>query len=464
MTEALHFLSIDAAGRRIADGSLSPVDLVQAVADRIAAVDPAINSYVTPTIDAALACARAAAAEIAAGRRLGPLHGIPVGIKDIFATAGVRTTAHSHILVDNVPAEDCVAVARLKAAGAVVMGKLATHEFAFGGPDWTLPFPPARNPWNREHFTGGSSSGSGAAVAAGLCLGAMGSDTAGSIRMPAAFCGIAGIKPTYGRVSRRGVAPLAFSLDHAGPMCWTSRDAALMLQAIAGHDPQDPASADVPVPDFAAALTGDISGLRVGVVRHFYEEDDRADADVLAAMDAGLDVLRGLGATVEDVRLSPAQDYSACCNILMLSEAFAIHEADLRTRPEKFGWILRDRMILASLLTAADYVQANRARRQLAAEMEAALDRFDVLVTAGAWSAAPRIDAISPYYLFRRPLLTAPCDVTGLPALSVCNGFSAGGLPLAMQVFGRRFDEATVLKVGDAYERATPWRGRRPVL
>lgn len=268
---------------------------MQAVADRIAAVDPAINSYVTPTIDAALACARTAAAEIAAGRRLGPLHGIPVGIKDIFATAGVRTTAHSHILADNVPTEDCVAVARLKAAGAVVMGKLATHEFAFGGPDWTLPFPPARNPWNREHFTGGSSSGSGAAVAAGLCLGAMGSDTAGSIRMPAAFCGIAGIKPTYGRVSRRGVAPLAFSLDHVGPMCWTSRDAALMLQAIAGHDPHDPASADVPVPDYAAALTGDISGLRVGVVRHFYEEDDRADAEVLAAMDAGLDVLRGLG-------------------------------------------------------------------------------------------------------------------------------------------------------------------------
>ncbi|BBK31361.1 aspartyl-tRNA(Asn)/glutamyl-tRNA(Gln) amidotransferase subunit A [Stella humosa] len=464
MTDALHFLTIDEASRRIGDGSLSPVDLVQAVADRIAAVDPAINSYVTPTIDAALADARTAAAEIAAGRRIGPLHGIPVGIKDIFATKGVRTTAHSHILADNVPDEDCVAVARLKAAGAVVMGKLATHEFAFGGPDWTLPFPPARNPWNRDHFTGGSSSGSGASVAAGLCLGAMGSDTAGSIRMPAAFCGIAGIKPSYGRVSRRGVAPLAFSLDHAGPMTWTSRDAALMLQAIAGHDARDTASADVPVPDYAAALTGSVSGLRIGVVRHFYEEDDRADAEVLTAMDAGYDVLRGLGATVEDVRLSPAQDYSACCNVIMLSEAFAIHESDLRTRPEKFGWILRDRMILASLLTAGDYVQATRARRQLAAEMEAALERYDVLVTAGAWTPAPRIDAISPYYLFRRPLLTAPCDVTGLPALSVCNGFSASGLPLAMQVLGRRFDEATVLRVGDAYERATPWRGRRPNL
>lgn len=464
MTTPLHHLTIDEAQRRIAAGTLSPVELTRALVERIAAVDGAIDSYVTPTPDAALAEAEAATAEIAAGRRLGPLHGIPLGIKDIYATAGVRTTCHSHLLADHVPAEDSVPVARLRAAGAVILGKLATHEFAFGGPDWTLPFPPARNPWNREHFTGGSSSGSGAAVAAGLCLGALGSDTAGSIRMPAAFCGIAGIKPTYGRVSRRGVAPLAFSLDHAGPMCWTSRDAALVLQAIAGHDPRDPASAAVPVPDYAAALSGDVSGLRMGVIRHFYETDDRADDEVLAAMDAGFDVLRGMGAVVEDVQLSPAQDYSACCNIIMLSEAFAVHEADLRRRPEKFGWILRDRMILASQLTAADYVQATRVRRQLAAEMEAALQRYDVLLTAGLWTPAPRIDQVAPYYLFRRPLLTAPCDVTGLPALSVCNGFSAGGLPLAMQVVGRRFDEATVLRVGDAYERATPWRGRRPNL
>ncbi len=464
MSTPLHHLTIAEASRRIAAGELSPVALTQAFVDRIAAVDGAINSYVTPTLDAALAEARAAAAEIAAGRRRGPLHGIPVAIKDIYATAGVRTTCHSHILADNVPTEDAVPVARLRAAGAVVLGKLATHEFAFGGPDWTLPFPPARNPWNTEHFTGGSSSGSGAAVASGLCMGALGSDTAGSIRMPAAFCGIAGIKPTYGRVPRRGVTPLAFSLDHAGPMCWTSRDAALLLQGIAGHDPQDPASATVAVPDFASALTGSVAGLRIGVIRHFYEADDRADDEVLAAMDAGFDVLRGMGATVEDVTLSPAQDYSACCNIIMLSEAFAIHEADLRRRPEKFGWILRDRMILASLLTAADYVQATRVRRQLAAEMEAALERYDVLLTAGAWTPAPRIDAIAPYYLFRRPLLTAPCDVTGLPALSVCNGFSESGLPLAMQVIGRRFDEATVLRVGDAYERATPWRDRRPAL
>lgn len=462
MTAPLYFLTIDEASRRIAAGTLSPVDLVQAVADRIAAVDAKLDSYVLPTVETALAEARRATGEIAAGRRRGPLHGIPVGIKDIIRTAGVRTTCHSHILADDVPAEDAVVVARLKAAGAIPMGKLATHEFAFGGPDWTLPFPPARNPWNREHFTAGSSSGSGAAVAAGLCLGALGSDTAGSIRMPAAFCGIAGLKPTYGLVSRRGVYPLAFSLDHVGPMCWTSRDCALMLQAIAGHDPDDPGSADRPVPDYAAALTGDVRGLRIGVVRHFYETDDRADDDTRAAMDAGFAVLRRLGAEVEDVTLSPAQDYSACGNILMLGEGFAVHEAELRTRPEKFGWILRERLVLGGMLSAADYIQASRLRRKLAAEMERALARCDVLVTAGAWSAAPRIDNVPPFQFFRRPSLMSPGNVSGLPALSVCNGFSASGLPLAMQVIGRRFDEATVLRVGDAFERATPWRDRRP--
>ncbi|BBK36398.1 glutamyl-tRNA(Gln) amidotransferase subunit A [Allostella sp. ATCC 35155] len=462
MTAPLHFLTIDAASRQIADGTLSPVALVQAVADRIAAVDARLDSYVLPTIEMALAEARRAEAEIAAGRRLGPLHGVPVGIKDIVQTAGVRTTCHSHILADSVPDQDAVVVARLKEAGAILMGKLATHEFAFGGPDWTLPFPPARNPWNRDHFTAGSSSGSGAAVAAGLCLGALGSDTAGSIRMPAAFCGIAGIKPTYGRVSRRGVYPLAFSLDHVGPMCWTARDCALMLQAIAGHDPEDPASADVAVPDYAAALTGDIAGLRVGVVRHFYEVDDRADEEVLAAMEAALGVLRGLGAEVVDVTLSPGQDYSACGNILMLAEGFAVHEADLRSRPEKFGWILRERLVLGGMLSAADYIQAGRLRRRLAAEMEAALERVDVLVTPGAWSAAPRIDEVPAFQFFRRPSLMSPGNVSGLPALCVCNGFSQSGLPLALQVMGRRFDEATVLRVGDAFEQATPWRDRRP--
>ncbi|MGE0723050.1 MAG: amidase [Alphaproteobacteria bacterium] len=461
---ALHHLTIADAADRIAAGTLTATALTRALLDRIEALNPRLNAYVLVTAEAALAEAAAADAEIAAGRRRGPLHGIPIAVKDLYATAGVRTTGHSHVLVGHVPGEDSAAVARLRAAGAVILGKLATHEFAFGGPDWTLPFPPARNPWNTDHFTGGSSTGSAAAVAAGLCLGALGSDTGGSIRMPSTYCGITGIKPTYGLVSRRGVLPLAFSMDHCGPMAWTARDNALMLAALAGHDPRDPASAALAPGDYAAALDGRIEGLRVGVIRHFWEEDDRANDEVCHSIDAALEVLRGLGASVEDVRASPAQDYSACCNVVMLSEALAIHERDLDRHPERFGWILRDRMLLARFLSAADYVQALRLRRVLAAEMEALLARSDVVVVAGAWTAAPRIDEVPPYYLFRRPLLTAPFNVTGHPAVAVCCGFSSGGLPLGMQIAGRRFDEATVLKVADAYERATPWRRRRPAM
>ncbi|MCC7271708.1 MAG: amidase [Alphaproteobacteria bacterium] len=464
MSLPLHHLTIAEASRRIAARELSPVELTKAVLDRIAAVDGRLNSYVLVTPERAIADARAAEAEIMAGRWRGPLHGIPVGIKDIYATAGIRTTCHSHLLMDNVPTEDAVAVARLGAAGAVLMGKLATHEFAFGGPDWTLPFPPARNPWNTDRFTGGSSSGSGAAVAAGLCLGALGSDTAGSIRTPSAFCGIAGIKPSYGLVSRRGVAPLAWSLDHIGPMAWTAEDAGLMLQAIAGHDPGDPASATVPLPDYAAALDGDVRGLRIGVVRHFHERDDRADADIAAGIDGALRTLAERGAVVEDVTLSPLQDYSAACVLIMNAEALAVHERDLKATPEKYGWIFRDRMTLATFVTAADYVQATRLRRILTAEADAALARCDVLVCAVIWSAAPAIETIPPYGMFRKPMLTGPFNLTGHPAMSVCTGFSADGMPLAMQIVGRRFDEATVLRVADAYEKATPWRDRRPPL
>ncbi|MGE0715102.1 MAG: amidase, partial [Alphaproteobacteria bacterium] len=354
MSDALHYLTIAEASRRIARRELSPVELTRAVLDRIAAVDGKLNAYVLVTPERAMADARRAEAEVMAGRWRGPMHGIPIGIKDIYATAGIRTTCHSHLLMDNVPTEDAVAVAKICEAGAVVLGKLATHEFAFGGPDWSLPFPPARNPWKTDRFTGGSSSGSGAAVAAGLALGAFGSDTAGSIRTPSAFCGLAGIKPSYGLVSRRGVAPLAWSLDHIGPMTWTAEDAALMLQAIAGHDPGDPASAAVAIPDYAAALTGEVRGLRIGVVRHFHERDDRADLDIARGIDGALATLAGAGAIVEDVTLSPLQDFSAACVAIMNTEALAVHERDLKAQPDKYGWIFRDRMTLATFLTAAD--------------------------------------------------------------------------------------------------------------
>src|SRR5438046_7555222 len=280
------YLTIAEAARLIESRELSPVELVDSRLDRIARLDGRLNSFIRLLADEARRDARAAEAEIAAGKYRGPLHGIPIGLKDIYETAGVATTGHSKVMQDHVPKADAFSVKRLRAAGAVVMGKLATHEFALGGPSFDLPWPPARNPWDATRFTGGSSSGTGASVAAGLGLGAPGSDTGGSIRGPAAFCGLAGIKPTYGLISRLGILPLGFSLDHAGPMAWTAEDCAIMLQAMAGPDPADPGSANRPIPDYRAGLAGDVKGLRVGLIRHFYERDKEANAATSNAIDA----------------------------------------------------------------------------------------------------------------------------------------------------------------------------------
>lgn len=459
----LHFLTIAEASGLLQSRALSAVELTNHLLARIEAVDPQVNSYLLVTADRALDDAKAADAALARGEA-GPLCGIPVALKDIYDTAGIRTTSGSHLHADRVPEADSVAAARLRQAGTVLLGKLQTHEFAFGGPSWDLPAPPARNPWNTDHFTGGSSSGSGAAMAAGLALGTLGTDTAGSIRMPAFFCGIAGLKPTYGRVSRRGVSPLGYSLDHCGPMTWTSRDAAIMMQELAAFDPGDPGSADKPVPDYAAALNGDIRGLKIGLIRHFYDGDDQAEEPVQQAMAAAVETLQGLGATVEPLQLSPIQTYHACNMVLMMGEAMALHEPFVRATPEKYGEIFRDRMMLASVLTAQDYVQAARLRRSLAAEVQAQFGQYDVLLTAGGWGPAPPIDQMSPLYVFQRPLLTSPFNVTGSPVASVCNGFAESGLPVGMQIVGRPFDEATVLRVADAYETATAWRDRRPEL
>ena len=272
-----------------------------------------------------------------AGNCRGPLHGIPIGLKDIYETKGVPTTGHSKVLIDHVPQQDATSVRRLTEAGAIVLGKLATHEFALGGPSFDLPWPPARNPWDTSRFTGGSSSGTGAAVAAGLVLGGTGSDTGGSIRGPAAFCGLAGLKPSYGRISRAGILPLAFSLDHAGPMAWTAEDCAIMLQAMAGHDPADPASANRPVPDYRAALSGDVKGLRIGLIRHFYENDNPANEATRQGIAAAVKVFEDLGCSVRELRLSPLADWAACGVMIMLSEAYAIHQATLRERFGDYG-------------------------------------------------------------------------------------------------------------------------------
>ena len=466
MTEQLPFLTIAEAARLIESRKLSPVELTAALIARAQALDPQINAYVTTTFDGALEQAHKAEAEIAAGRYRGPLHGVPFGLKDMYDTAGIRTTAHSKILIDNVPTRDAAAVTRLYEAGAILMGKLATHEFAHGGPSFDLPWPPARNPWNTAYFTGGSSSGSAAAVAAGLVPGALGTDTGGSIRSPAWLSGIVGFKPTFGRVSRYGMIPFSASCDHAGPMAWTVEDCALMLNAIAGFDARDTGSHDRALPDFQKACREDIRGLRIGVVRHFWERDLPANAEMAVAMESVIEVLQRLGAQLEDVRLRPLQQYYDVRIALTESELFAIHRRNLIERPRDYGQHFLGRALCGCLFTAADYVQAQRERARMIAEMGPFYAKYDALLTNGA-GPAPRLDAhraIGFTGKWQTPSMGTLATITGGPAIAVPCGFSKDGLPVGMQIIGRPFDEETVLRVAHAYEKATPWRDRRPAL
>jgi aspartyl-tRNA(Asn)/glutamyl-tRNA(Gln) amidotransferase subunit A len=459
----MQFLTITEASRAIAQRALSPVELTRAFLARIEALDAQLNAYLLVTAEAALAAARVAEAEIMAGRYRGPLHGIPYALKDIFCTAGIRTTGHSRTRQDHVPTEDAETVRRLQAAGAILLGKLATHEFAHGGPSFDLPWPPARNPWDLARFTGGSSSGSGAAVAAGLAMAALGSDTGGSIRNPAALCGIVGLKPTYGLVSRRGVWTNSFSYDHVGPMAWTAEDCALLLQAIGGHDPADPASAPRALPDYRAALTPDLKGVRIGVLHEQFETESPVGAPLRTALEAAFAVLRGLGATLEDARLRPLADYADVKITHAESELYAVHEAAFRADPGLFGEDFLARSLAAVLIRGEDVVQAERARRAMIAEAAPLWDRFDAVVTAGP-GPAPLLSAHRPLHFWQKSSFTTPFNVLGGPALSQCIGFTEDGLPLAMQVAGRPFTDAAVLRIAHAYEQATAWRGRRPVL
>jgi aspartyl-tRNA(Asn)/glutamyl-tRNA(Gln) amidotransferase subunit A len=460
----MSILTIAEAAKLIAAKKLSPVELAKTHLERIGRLDPQLNAFLMVTEERALADAKAAEARQMSGSPRGKLDGIPIAHKDIYNTAGIRTTAHSKLLKDNVPTRDARTVAKWAEAGTVMLGKLSTHEFAFGGPSFDLPWPPARNPWNREHFTAGSSSGTGAAVAAGLIMGGTGSDTGGSIRGPAALCGIAGIKPTYGLCSRVGILPLAYSLDHAGPMAWTAEDCALLLQGMAGHDPEDPASADRPVPDFTAELGKGAKGLRIGVVRHFFETDNRASDATRAGIDGALDFFRKEGAEVRDITLSPLIEYFAVGWLIMVTEAFALHGPWLRERFTDYSEMLRDRVALAAMLTGPDIVQATRRRRVLCREMAEAMADLDVIVMASAPAEAPRIDNVPKWSGIEKPSFTMPCNVTGFPAISICTGFGQGGLPVSMQLAGKPFAEPTLLRAAHAYETAMPWRSKRPAM
>lgn len=463
MTDVAPFLTIAGASRLIAAKKLSPVELTKALLARIAAIDPKLNAFLAVTEKPALTAARAAERAVMAGKR-SPLLGIPVAYKDIYETAGVATTAHSRILQNNVPAHDAETVRRLREAGVVMLGKLATHEFAIGGPAFDLPWPPAKNPWDIRRFTGGSSSGSGAAVAAGLALGALGSDTGGSIRLPAAYCGIAGLKPTPGLVSRRGVIPLAPSLDTAGPMAWTAQDCAILLDVLAGHDPGDPASVAGPKMSYAKSLDAPVKGLRVGVLRHLYEHDLPASPELLHAMNHAITTLKAMGCRVEDVSLPSLQEYNAVGRVIISAEAYALHEATLHNRISDYSRTFRIRVLPGALVRASDYIAAQRRRADLIALTAKAFERFDVLLSTPTQGAAPILTDQRPDDGFARPLLTTLANVAAVPSLAVCAGWTVSGLPLGVEFIGPAWGDATVLRLGHQFEQAASTRDRRPEL
>jgi len=457
-------LSLAELATAYAKRSLSPVEVTDALLARIERLDGTLHAYIAVTADRARADAKAAEAAFSAGKISGPLQGIPIGLKDLYETAGIATTAHSKIRIDHVPATDCTVAARLRAAGTVLLGKLTTHEFAFGGPSFDLPWPPARNPWNTEYFTSGSSSGSAAAIIAGMAYGTLGSDTGGSIRGPCALTGLAGIKPTYGLVSRAGVFPLTWTLDTVGPMTATIEDSAIMLQAIAGADPRDATCADRPVPDYRAALRTDLKGLKIGLLRRWHETDFVATPPMAAAFDEAAKVMRALGGQTIDLDCPPLMDYHAPTLLILSAEAFAYHRNDLANRWADYGEFMRERTAMGAFVPSADYIRATQIRRVMQAKTLALFDQVDVLVTVGAVGEAPKIHDARQFVTLEGPSFTTPFNLTGLPAASTPCGFGPTGLPLGLQIAARPFNDALALAVAHAYERAAGWWTRRPSL
>ena len=468
MTEAdsgIHYLTIREVGEKLRSGELSPVEVVRASLERIESTDGQLRSFITVLKEEALEQARTAEAEILRGDYKGPLHGIPVALKDLYDTAGVRTTSGSKVDFNRTPLEDATATARLKGAGAVLMGKLAMTEFAVCQADFDTPFPLSRNPWNLAHITGGSSSGSASAVASGQVMGALGSCTGGSIRGPASFCGIVGLKPTYGRVSRHGVVTLSWSQDHCGPMTRTVEDAAFMLQAIAGHDPKDPTTSTAPVPDYTSSLKEDVKGLTIGIPRHFFfSPHPDVSAEVVSIVEKGLDVLQELGANLEEVTIPSLEYVRAVNTIIMLSEGYAFHANNLKAQPNDFGEMARDRFHIGALFSAGDYIQAQRCRQRVKREFAQVLRKVDLLVTPTMPQPAPAFEGYETNTTARGYTSTAPFNVAGLPAISVPCGFTADGLPVGMQIAGKPFDEPMVLRTAYTYQQYARWFKHRPPI
>ena len=465
--EELLFLSLSEMAERIRRKTVSSVEVTGAVLERLERLNPRLNAFLTVFGEPAMQAARKAEQEVVAGRVQGPLHGVPLALKDIFAMQGVRITGGSQVLSNWVPDYDATVVARLKAAGAIFVGTLNLYEFATGAV-LNPHYGPTHNPWHLDHTAGGSSTGSGAAVAAGMIYGSLGTDTGGSVRIPASLCGLVGLKATYGRISRYGVLPLSWSLDHVGPLTRTVRDTALLTSIIAGHDANDASSSRVPVPDYVAALTGKVDGLRLGVPREFFFEG--LDADVQQMMEQALQQLRSLGANVSEVSW-PAVRQAPVLYAISLAEGAAAHEHWLRTRGESYGADVRERMRLGLLVPATAYLKAQRVRAVVSRDLARVLREVDVLVTPTAPIPAPKLDAGpgeigAPTGALRNTLrrFTQPFNVTGSPAVTVPCGFSRDGLPIGLQLVGRPFDEARLLNLAYTYEQSTDWKDKHPAL
>ena len=448
---------------------ISPVEIIEAHLTRIDATEPMLNSFITLLADQARKSARQAEKDIQAGRYKGPLHGIPVALKDLYNTGGVRTTSGSRIFDTFIPTEDCTVAAKFHQAGAILLGKLNMHQFAYGPTGENPDYGHMHNPWNPDMVTGGSSGGSGSAAAAGQCTITTGSDTGGSIRIPAALCGIVGLKPTYGLVSRYGLSSLSWSLDHPGPMTRTVEDTAITMNVIAGHDPKDVASAKVDIPDYTSALTGDVKGLRIGIVKEYFEAP--LDPQVRKAVMDAISLLESMGAEIKEVSYPMFNQSQAISSTVLMAEATAYHRDLLEKDGHQLYEPVRQRLEAGLFISAAEYLRAQQARSIFDQQGRRLLDEVDLLAGPTEPVTAPEIlaskvmageqevgvvGALTQY--------TRPYNINGFPAISVPCGFSDDGMPIGLQLAGRPFDELTVLRAAHAYEQANEWHSRRPPI
>jgi aspartyl-tRNA(Asn)/glutamyl-tRNA(Gln) amidotransferase subunit A len=458
------FTTVAESAAAIRSGELKSVDLVERCLITAARVEPAVHAFVTIDHEGAMRAAEKAGRELAAGHDRGPLHGIPIGLKDIIDTEGLRTTGMSRLFANRVPSRDAQIVLRLREAGAIILGKLSTHEFAVGAPDHHGPFAPARNPWDLERSPGGSSSGAGPAVATGAVLGAVGTDTGGSIRGPASLSGLVGLKPTAGLVGRSGIMPLSETVDSCGPMTWTVEDNAILLSAMAGYDPGDAQSVAIAPVDYRPSALR-LDGQRIGLLRHIFETEVPCSVEVREALDAACELLRSLGAEVTECRIPSMWEMESCFSIIALAESFEVHREDLATRPDLYGESTRMRLALGAAISASDLLRAYRVRRKLIAATAASMNGLDALLTTGALHTAPRFgEPAGKYDTWEKRGTMSFVNLLGLPSLLVKTGFTKTGLPTAMQLIGHPFGEPLLYQIGHAYERQAGWSDRRPDL